>query len=149
MNRIWAIVLLLWNMIGLIFTKFGKLFRRTPTEKDKFLQYYEPDKLWSLFPEVEKDRYVFSGCIACGLCESFLASVSPSIHLHRIPTLPQELIWGASRELPAFGYVQEILHPYAAHFKELELLCPAHIPFEKLLVFAKLYGQYQDEQQHK
>lgn len=148
MKQIYAIALLLWNMVGLVMTKLGSVFRRTTSEKEKFLQYYEPDRLWAMDQDMAQERYSFSGCIACGLCESLLVQIPPASHLRRIPPLPQELVWGAGRDLPSLHHLQEILHTYQDHLRTLESLCPARIPFHKLLAVLRLYEQNQQTQNH-
>ncbi|MBK8171034.1 MAG: hypothetical protein IPK60_11920 [Sandaracinaceae bacterium] len=115
-----------------------RLFGRSAGLK-KFQANYANDRLLPLSPSERAALPDFSRCIACGMCD---AAFTGYARVNRAEFRgPSDLPLSYSRNLPDF----DSLTRYVSNLKEgdldvLEQVCPARIPFKRLVVFVETHA---------
>ena len=129
------------------FIRFGYYFARQILRRiarphrglEEFRSNYGADRLLPMTRENRDSLPSFSKCIACGLCDHAIRISGESS-----PTFlgPQQFALAGTRNLPDYDALLptiEILQ--RANLKELERICPVHVPFEKMVEFADVQAK--------
>lgn len=112
-----------------------RLFRKK-TGLQQFHENYSGDRLLPLAPGDHEALALFSGCIACGMCDAQFSAYGRAAR--RDFHGPSDLPLSYSRGLPDY----DALGSYVTSLRrgDLELLervCPARIPFGQLATFVE------------
>jgi succinate dehydrogenase/fumarate reductase-like Fe-S protein len=102
----------------------------------RFEAQYGSEGLFALAPEEREAVASLSKCIACGICD---ASFGPYHGIARSSLRgPSDLVLAQSRSLPDWDALAPALAQLErGRVEEIEALCPAQVPFERVLRVAK------------
>ena len=120
---------------ALVRTLLGNFFGRKRGLKD-FEKSYAPARLPPMSPAERKRLPMFSGCIACGLCdvgEGARRAASGGAYAGVM-----DLILAAARSMPDFDAA---VHAFECvgdeRLAELEKLCPTRVPMRAIAAFVR------------
>ena len=120
---------------ALVRTLLGNFFGRKRGLKD-FEKSYAPDRLPPMSPAERKRLPMFSGCIACGLCD--IGEGSRRAASGGAYAGVMDLILAASRSMPDFD---ASVHAFECvgdeRLAELEKLCPTRVPMRAIAAFVR------------
>ncbi len=132
MERLYAVVLLAWALLGsLLAPIFGA--RRGLAA---FRASYAPDRLPPVAPDERRALAKMSGCIACGLCdlgEGLRAAQSGGVYGGTM-----DLMLASSRSMPDYdAALRSFAATTDARLKELEARCPGRVPMRTVAAFVR------------
>lgn len=125
-------VLLGWALVR---TLLGNFFGRKRGLRE-FEASYAPDRLPPMSIAERKRLPMFSGCIACGLCD--IGEGSRRAASGGAYAGVMDLILAASRSMPDFdASVDAFDRVGEARLAELEKLCPTRVPMRAIAAFVR------------
>jgi hypothetical protein len=130
-EQLYAIVILGWSLVRSIFMpKLGVA---------DFREHYAPDRLPPVAESERRRLPMFSGCIACGLCDvgqSDLTQIS-----HGAYAGVMDLMLASSRSMPDYDAATVSFAAIGdAKLAELEKICPARVPMREIAAFVRAKG---------
>jgi succinate dehydrogenase/fumarate reductase-like Fe-S protein len=112
-----------------------RLFDRRPGLA-RFEEYYAEDRLRSLSAEESEALASFSRCTACGMCDATFSAYDRASRSELRG--PSDLPLAYTRNLPDLDAARTfVAHLEKGDLEALEAVCPARIPFRRLVRFVK------------
>src|SRR3989338_8326570 len=121
-KAIQAYLNLAWNFV------INSLFRfLAPPERaaDKFLEYYQEDKIITLGSADKGLFFAASHCIHCGLCDA----VCPKL------AYPSRMATTSIRSTLSYSYINFIDQAYCVQCGRCEQSCPKQVPLRRIAEF--------------